>query len=540
MDMEKRQVLIYDCTLRDGTQGENISLSVPDKLRIAERLDEFGVHYIEGGWPGSNPKDAEFFDRAARMSWKRSRIAAFGSTRHWKYPVDRDPNLKALLDAETPTVTVVGKSWDFHVREALGIELDENLRLIRESVEYLKSHGKEVVFDAEHFFDGCRANPKYAEQVLTAAAEAGADWLVLCDTNGGSLPSAVASATERFCRRFDRIGIHTHNDSELAVANTLVAVEAGAGMVQGCMNGYGERVGNANLTSIIPNLDLKMGCRAVGEDKLHELSTLSLFISETANVAMPNNQPYVGKSAFAHKGGIHVSAILKDSKTYEHVEPEAVGNRRRVLVSDLSGKSNLLYKVREFGDIDLENLDLSALVQEIKNLEYEGYQFEGAEASLKLLVNRHVGGAMRPPFDVRGFRVIVDQDVQGAFLSEATVKIEVGDEREHTASDGNGPVHALDRATKKALARFFPQIEKIHLTDYKVRVLDAKEGTAAKVRVLIESTDGRETWTTVGVSTNVIEASWYAITDSLLYELIFRKNGVSGVPGSKARVPSSA
>ena len=324
------------------------------------------------------------------------------------------------------------------------------------------------------------------------------------------------------------------------MANTLVAVEAGAGMVQGCMNGYGERVGNANLTSIIPNLDLKMGCRAVGEDKLHELSTLSLFISETANVAMPNNQPYVGKSAFAHKGGIHVSAILKDSKTYEHVEPEAVGNRRRVLVSDLSGKSNLLYKIREFGDIDLENLDLSALVQEIKNLEYEGYQFEGAEASLKLLVNRHVGGAMRPPFDVRGFRVIVDQDVQGAFLSEATVKIEVGDEREHTASDGNGPVHALDRATKKALARFFPQIEKIHLTDYKVRVLDAKEGTAAKVRVLIESTDGRETWTTVGVSTNVIEASWYAITDSLLYELIFRKNGVSGVPGSKAQVPSSA
>ncbi len=525
--MEKRQILIYDCTLRDGTQGENISLSVPDKLRIAERLDAFGVHYIEGGWPGSNPKDAEFFDRAAAMSWEHGRIAAFGSTRHWKNPADRDPNLKALLDAATPTVTVVGKSWDFHVREALGIELDQNLQIIRESLEYLKSHGREVIFDAEHFFDGFRANPDYAERVLAAAAEAGSDWLVLCDTNGGSLSSEVARVTERVCRRFDRVGIHTHNDSELAVANSLAAVEVGAGMVQGCMNGYGERVGNANLTSIMPNLELKMGCRTVGEDNLRGLNSLSLYISETANVAMPNNQPYVGKSAFAHKGGIHVSAILKDSKTYEHVEPETVGNSRRVLVSDLSGKSNLLYKVREFGDIDLERLDLKALVEDIKRLEYEGYQFEGAEASLKLLVNRHVGGATQAPFDVRGFRVIVDQDVKGAFLSEATVKIEVGDGREHTASDGNGPVHALDRATKKALARFFPQIEKIHLTDYKVRVLDAKEGTAAKVRVLIESTDGRESWTTVGVSTNVIEASWYAIIDSLLYELVFRKNGVT-------------
>lgn len=527
--MEKRQVLIYDCTLRDGTQGENVSLSVPDKLRIAEKLDEFGVQYVEGGWPGSNPKDAEFFDRASKMSWERTRIAAFGSTRHWKYAVDRDPNLKALLDAETPTVTVVGKSWDFHVHQALGIELDQNLQIIRESIEYLKQHDREVIFDAEHFFDGFRENADYTERVIEAAAEAGADWIVLCDTNGGSLPSDVGRITGHFTKRFERVGIHTHNDGELAVANSLVAVEAGAGMVQGCMNGYGERVGNANLTSIIPNLELKMGCRTVGDDRLAGLSSLSLFISETANVVMPNNQPYVGKSAFAHKGGIHVSAILKDSKTYEHVEPESVGNRRRVLVSDLSGKSNLLYKIREFGDIDFDQLDFKALVQEIKNLEYEGYQFEGAEASLKLLVNRHVGGAASP-FDVRGFRVIVDQDVQGAFLSEATVKIGVGEGREHTASDGNGPVHALDRATKKALARFFPQIEKIHLTDYKVRVLDAKEGTAAKVRVLIESTDGRESWTTVGVSSNVIEASWYAIIDSLLYELVFRKNGVTVDP----------
>jgi 2-isopropylmalate synthase len=530
--MSNEKVLIYDCTLRDGTQGENVSLSVPDKIRIAEKLDEFGIHYIEGGWPGSNPKDAEFFDQAARATWNKSRIAAFGSTRHWKYPADQDPNLKALLDAGTPTVTLVGKSWDFHVREALGIELEQNLQLVRESIEYLKGFEKEIVFDAEHFFDGYRANPSFALSVLEAAADAGADWIVLCDTNGGSLCSHVEKVTREMCGRFPRIGIHTHNDGELAVANSIVAVEAGARMVQGCMNGYGERVGNANLTSIIPNLELKLGMDCVGREKVRGLTSLAFFISETANVAISNNTPYVGKSAFAHKGGIHVSAILKDSRTYEHVEPEEVGNSRRVLVSDLSGKSNLLYKIREFGDIDLQHLDLQALVRDIKNLEYAGYQFEGAEASLKLMVNHHVGGAFQP-FDVKGFRVIVDQVVDGGFLSEATVKVSVGDQQEHTASEGNGPVHALDQATKKALARFFPEINEIHLTDYKVRVLDAKEGTAAKVRVLIESTDGTESWTTVGVSSNVIEASWRAIIDSLLYKLVFRKPESAGEAGAQ-------
>jgi len=518
--LEDDRVLIYDCTLRDGTQGENISLSVHDKLRIAARLDEFGIHYIEGGWPGSNPKDAEFFEKAAAMNWERSKIAAFGSTRHWKNPVEKDPNIQALLDARTPVVTLVGKSWDFHVHQALGIELEQNLTIVRESVAYLKEEGKEVVFDAEHFFDGFRANPDYALAVLEAASGAGADWLVLCDTNGGSLPTWIAEVTALVRSRFDGVGIHTHNDSELGVANSLSAVEQGASMVQGTFNGYGERVGNANLTSIIPNLELKMGKKVLPEGHLEGLSSVAYFISETANVALPNDLPYVGRSAFAHKGGIHVSAILKDARTYEHIVPEQVGNSRRVLVSDLSGKSNLLYKIREFGDINLEQLDMNALLQHIKNMEYEGYQFEGAEASFKLLVNHFSGGAAEP-FDVKGFRVIVDQVIGGGFLSEATVKVRVDDRQEHTASEGNGPVHALDLATKKALRRFFPQIQDIHLTDYKVRVLDAKEGTAAKVRVLIESTDGTESWTTVGVSENVIEASWRAIIDSLLYKLVF-------------------
>lgn len=517
---QEKPVLIYDCTLRDGTQGENISLSVPDKIRIAERLDDFGIHYIEGGWPGSNPKDAEFFEKAVQRNWAKSKIAAFGSTRHWKNTVEGDPNIKALLDAKTPVVTLVGKSWDFHVHHALGIELDQNIQIIGESVYYLKQHDKEVVFDAEHFFDGYKANAEYAVSALEAASQAGADWLVLCDTNGGSLPTEIEAITAQLSERFDNIGIHTHNDCELGVANALVAVGRGALMVQGTMNGYGERIGNANLTSIIPNLELKMNRHCVGREKLESLSSLAYFVSETANVALPNTLPYVGKSAFAHKGGIHVSAILKDNRTYEHIEPEIVGNSRRVLVSDLSGKSNLLYKIREFGDINLEQLDLTALLQKIKNLEYEGYQFEGAEASLKLLVNHFSGGAAEP-FDVRGFRVVVDQVIDDPFLSEATVKVCVGDQQEHTASDGNGPVHALNLATKKALTRFFPEIEAIHLTDYKVRVLDAKEGTAAKVRVLIESTDGAESWTTVGVSANVIEASWRAIIDSLLYKLIF-------------------
>ncbi|GAB4241846.1 MAG: citramalate synthase [Acidobacteriota bacterium] len=534
MSEHDNRVLIYDCTLRDGTQGEDVSLSVADKLRIAERLDAFGIPYVEGGWPGSNPKDAEFFAKARNQSWRHSKITAFGSTRHWKNSAAEDPNLRMLLEAETPAVTIFGKSWDFHVTHALKITLEQNLQLVRDSVAFLKTAGREVIFDAEHFFDGYQANPEYALAVLEAAHAGGADWLVLCDTNGGNLPWTIERVTQEICRRFPRVGIHTHNDAELGVANSLAAVAAGARMVQGCMNGYGERIGNANLTSVIPNLELKMGMETVGRERLRELSAVAHFVAETANLAVPNNQPYVGKSAFAHKGGVHVSAILRDTRTYEHIEPEAVGNTRRVLVSDLSGRGNLLYKIREFGDIDIEHLDLQALVQHIKKLEYEGYQFEGAEASLKLLVHQHVGGTLQP-FKVKGFRVIVDQVGDDGMISEATVKVVVGDRTEHTASDGNGPVHALDRATKKALARFFPELEEVHLIDYKVRVLDAREGTAAKVRVLIESTDGEDNWTTVGVSTNVIEASWHAITDSLLYKLVFRRKPEEQPAGEPVR-----
>lgn len=512
---------IYDCTLRDGTQGENISLSVDDKIRIAKRLDEFGVHYIEGGWPGSNPKDAEFFECARKLDWQTSKIAAFGSTRHWKNPVDKDPNIAALLAAQTPTITLVGKGWDFHVNQGLGIQLEQNLQIIRESVAYLKDHGKEVVFDAEHFFDGFRDNPEYAVQVLESARDAGADWLVLCDTNGGSLPSHVRRTTEQLAERFDHLGIHTHNDCEMGVANAVEAVDAGALMVQGTINGYGERVGNSNLTSLIPALELKLERQTVGRERLKKLSSLAHFVSEIANVRLPNTQPFVGKSAFAHKGGIHVSALLKDSRMYEHTAPEEVGNRRRVLVSDLSGRSNLIYKIRESGEFDLDKMDLKPVLEKIKNLEYEGYQFEGADASFKLLLHG-LAGFDDEPFSLEGFRILVDQTPWAGFLTEATVKVSVKGVTEHTAAEGNGPVNALNLATKKALVRFFPEIESVHLVDYKVRVLDEQSGTAAKVRVLIQSTDGQVSWSTVGVSRNVIEASWLAIADSLKYKLLFQ------------------
>jgi 2-isopropylmalate synthase len=517
---EKTQVLVYDCTLRDGTQAENVTLSVEDKIHIAQKLDDFGTHYIEGGWPGSNQKDAEFFELAKGMNWKNSKIAAFGSTRHWKNSVQTDPNIAALLQAETPVVTLVGKSWDFHVINALGIQLDQNLQIIRESVAYFKEHGKEVVFDAEHFFDGHQANPEYAVQVLRAAHEAGADWIVLCDTNGGGLFSTMGRAVKELSKEFPRLGIHTHNDSELGVANTIAAVEAGAAMIQGTINGYGERSGNANLCSVLPVLELKMGKETVGPERLKGLSALAYFVSETANMVLPTNLPFVGKSSFAHKGGLHVSGILRDSRTYEHIDPELVGNSRRVLVSDLSGKSNLLYKIREFGDIDAASLDLTKLLETIKQLEYEGYQFEGAEASFKLLLHKF-SSEPKEHFNFKGFRVLLDKEPDGLFISEATVKISVDGVEEHTAADGNGPVHAIDRAIKKALSRFFPELDQVHLTDYKVRVLDARSGTAAKVRVLIESSDGSESWTTVGVSHNVIEASWKAIIDSILYKLVF-------------------
>ena len=517
---DSKQVLIYDCTLRDGTQGENISLSVDDKIHIAEKLDDLGFHYIEGGWPGSNQKDVEFFDRAKGLTWKNSKIAAFGSTRHYKNTVEEDPNIAALLEAETPTITLVGKSWDFHVEKALGTTLEENLKMVKESVAYLKERDKEVIFDAEHFFDGYAANPKYAKAVLRTARDAGADWVVLCDTNGGNLPSTVAPLTRQLSPEFPHLGIHTHNDCGVGVANSLAAVEEGVGMVQGTINGYGERCGNANLCSIIPAIELKLEKNTIGKESLKGLTSLAYFVSETANMVLPNNLPFVGKSAFAHKGGLHVSGINKDPKTYEHFDPAAVGNSRRVLVSDLSGRSNLLYKIREFGDLDADDLDLKSLLEHIKQLEYEGYQFEGAEGTLKLLLHRF-GKDHVEPFDFKGFRVLVEQDHSGQCVSEASVKVSVGGVQEHTVANGDGPVHALDRAVKKALVRFFPEIEEVHLVDYKVRVLDARQGTAAKVRVLIESRDGHQSWTTIGVSPNVMEASWNAIIDSVLYKLLF-------------------
>ncbi|MEE8348052.1 MAG: citramalate synthase [Acidobacteriota bacterium] len=523
---DSNKVFIYDCTLRDGTQGENVSLSVDDKIHIAEKLDDSGIHYIEGGWPGSNKKDVEFFDRAKDLHWKNSKIAAFGSTRHYKNAVEADPNIAALLEAATPVVTVVGKSWDFHVETALGTTLEENLSMVKDSVAYLKEHGKEVIFDAEHFFDGYAANPKYAKAVIRTARDAGADWVVLCDTNGGNLPSMVGPLVRVLSPEFPYLGIHTHNDCEVGVANSLAAVNEGAHMVQGTINGYGERCGNANLCSIVPTLELKMERDTIGEVNLKGLTSLAYFVSETANMVLPNNLPFVGKSAFAHKGGIHVSGINKDPKTYEHLDPEAIGNSRRVLVSDLSGRSNLLYKIREFGDMDPDDMDLKGVVEHIKELEYQGYQLEGAEGTLKLILNQF-GKNQQKPFEFKGFRVLVDQNHAGQFLTEATVKFSVDGLDEHTAAEGDGPIHALDRAIKKALVRFFPEIEEMHLVDYKVRVLDARKGTAAKVRVLVESRDAHQSWTTIGVSPNIMEASWKALIDSVLHKLLFATPGVT-------------
>ena len=512
------QVYLYDCTLRDGTQGEDVSLSVSDKLQIARRLNDFGVHFIEGGWPGSNPKDAEFFTLARQENWTSS-LCAFGSTRHYRNKVQEDPNVEALIKAHTPVVTVVAKSWDFHVEKALRISLQENLTLIHETVEHLKKHVGLVVFDAEHFFDGYKDNPEYTQQVIDTAATAGADWIVLCDTNGGALPSQIANVTAQMVKKFDRIGIHTHNDCELGVANSVAAVESGASMVQGTTNGLGERTGNANLTSIIPIIDLKIkGKRAVGRKALRSLTSVSHFVAEVSNIAVNRNLPFVGRSAFAHKGGIHVNALQKDPRTYEHMTPQEVGNQRRILISDLAGRASLNLKLKEFG-IDPKNVDLDTLLVRIKKLEYEGYQFEGAEGSLRLLITETVGDR-NEPFSCSGFQVSIN-NLSGQFLSEASVKVRVDGQEENAIANGNGPVHALDRAVKKAVARFFSEAECIRLIDYKVRVLDAHDGTGAQVRVLIESTDGEQTWSTVGVSHNVIEASWTAIIDSIRYKLLF-------------------
>ncbi|HEY8370913.1 MAG TPA: citramalate synthase [Thermodesulfobacteriota bacterium] len=512
---------LYDTTLRDGTQGEDVAFSVADKVRIAHRLDELGVRYIEGGWPGSNPRDIDFFDAARKERFAGARVVAFGSTRRSKLRAENDPNLQALLQAGTPVVTIFGKSWDLHVHEALRIPLEENLELIHDSVRFLKSRVDEVVYDAEHFFDGYEANPDYAMRTLEAAASAGADVLVLCDTNGGSMPRRIADLTREVVARFGRpVGIHTHNDAEMAVANALAAVEAGARHVQGTINGFGERCGNANLISIIANLQLKLGYDVVTPAQLAKLREVSRYVYELANIQPLKRQPYVGDSAFAHKGGVHVSAVQRNARTYEHIDPAAVGNRTRVLVSDLSGRSNILAKAAEMG-IDLAGKDpvVKEVLERIKQLENRGYQFEAAEGSFELLMKRALG-RHEPAFELVGFRVINEKRAPNEpTLAEATVMVKVDGQVEHTAAVGDGPVNALDRALRKALERFYPELREVRLVDYKVRILNGRDGTAAVTRVLIESADHEDKWETVGVSENIIQASWEALIDAIEYKI---------------------
>jgi 2-isopropylmalate synthase len=522
MAMKKTgDVLIYDTTLRDGTQGEQINFSAEEKLRIALRLDELGIHYIEGGWPGSNPKDVRFFELAKAAPFKQARLAAFGSTRK-PYTLPEDcPNLRALLDTGTPVVTIFGKTWDLHVTHILEVSLEENLAMIHDSVAYLKSQGKEVVYDAEHFFDGYKKNPLYARKTVEAAMTAGADLIVLCDTNGGTLPhelGAIIREVSGFVP-LPLMGIHAHNDGGVAVANSLAAVHEGVKMVQGTINGFGERCGNADLITIMANLQLKMKKRCLSDEALRHLANLSNYVCDIANVPPLNARPFVGRSAFAHKGGIHVSAVLKNPAAYEHIKPELVGNQQRVLVSDLAGKSDIEYKARQLGvDLGLDKATSKRIVREIKKMEDRGYQFDAAEGSLSLLIKKQTG-AFIEPFNLESYHVLISKRGNEAPLAQASIKISVGDEQEVTAAEGNGPINALDNALRKALTKFYPQIGAMHLVDFKVRIVEGSEGTAALVKVLIDSRDEDEVWSTIGVSENVIEASWHALVDSVQYKL---------------------
>jgi 2-isopropylmalate synthase len=516
------EVKVYDTTLRDGTQGEDISFSVEDKIRITQKLDELGIHYIEGGWPGSNPKDAQYFHEVENIPLASAKIVAFGSTCRKGIPPEKDANIRALLGAKTEVITIFGKSWDMHPLTAMDISLEENLDLISQSIAYLKQHVPEVIYDAEHFFDGFKGNKEYALSTVKAAEAAGADCIVLCDTNGGTLSFDLAEIVREVRGLIKTpLGIHVHNDSDLAVANTIVAVKEGVVQVQGTINGHGERCGNANLCSIIPNLQLKMGIKCLSDDHLKKLKEASRFVSELANLPHNNHQPYVGDSAFAHKAGIHVSAIRKSPLTYEHIKPELVGNAQRILISDLSGESNVLAKADEF-NIMLKKGDPTTkkIVTALKELENQGYQFEGAEGSFELLIKKAIG-RHKKFFDLLGFRVIVEKRGDDSpSLSEATIMVKVGDRVEHTAAEGNGPVNALDNALRKALEKFYPGLAEVRLIDYKVRVLSAQEGTGASTRVLIESWDGETRWGTVGVSENIIQASWQALVDSIDYKLL--------------------
>ena len=514
------RIQLYDTTLRDGTQREGLSLSLDDKLRIARMLDQLGIDYIEGGWPGSNPKDIAFFEQVETLGLTHATVTAFGSTRRADTAVAEDPQIRALLEAQTQAVALFGKSWDLHVHHVLNTTLDENLHMIADSVSYLRTHDREVIYDAEHFFDGYLADPDYAVQTLRAAAGAGARLLVLCDTNGGTMPSQLQEIIAAVAHQIDMpLGIHCHNDSGLAVANSLLAVEAGAVHVQGTINGYGERCGNADLCTLIPNLQLKLGYSCVSADQLCSLTEVSHYVSNRANLSPDHHQPYVGYSAFAHKGGMHVDGMVKHEESFQHIDPTRVGNQKRIVVSELAGRSNILYKVQEFGlDIELDRADAHALVAHIKELESQGFQFEGADASVELLIRRSQADYV-PPFELVDFHILVRDKQNGIMASEAMVKIKVGENVMLTAAEGNGPVNALDQAVRKALLPYYPQLEPVHLTDYKVRILDGDAGTAALTQVLIDSSDGQEAWSTVGSSSNIIEASWQALADSLEYVL---------------------
>ena len=515
-------VEIYDTTLRDGAQLEGISLTVDDKLRIADELDELGMHFIEGGWPGANPKDIEFFDRAAReLRFERSLLVAFGSTRRPRGKVDDDPTLRNLLAAGTSAVCIVGKSSDFHVTDTLKTTLEEGEAMVADSVQFLSSHGVRVLFDAEHFFDGWKHNPEFSLRVLEAAAEQGAETLVLCDTNGGSLPHEVEAIVREITRHFKedvKIGVHLHDDTGCGVANALAAVRGGAVQVQGTMNGYGERTGNCNLTTIIPNLTLKMGVRTLPDGRMSRLTSASNRIAEIVNFTPDPQAPYVGSSAFAHKAGLHVSAIARRKDAYEHVDPESVGNGTRFVVSEMAGKASIDLKAKEIG-IDLDGPALTSVIDELKRLEHEGYHFEAADGSLELLMRRATGW-VQPYFELESYRVIVSESDEVRHDTEAIVKLKVGDERIMRIGEGNGPVNALDDAVRAAIGSGFPQLAKVHLTDFKVRVLDTAKGTGAVTRVLIDSTNGRRSWSTIGVSENIIQAAWQALEDSLVFGLL--------------------
>ena len=520
--MSTSDLVLFDTTLRDGAQMEGLTLTVDDKLRIAQKIDELGVQYIEGGWPGSNPKDEEFFARAvSELRLKHAKLVTFSSTRRAGTTAGKDPNIRVTVGSGTPVVCVVGKAWDLHVKEALRTTLDENIKMVGDTMKYLKRHFDEVFFDAEHFFDGFKRAPKYALRVLEAAAEGGADCLVLCDTNGGCLPDEVGQIVVQVRDAIDHpFGIHCHNDTDCAVANSLAAVDAGVVHVQGVINGYGERCGNANLASIAANLVLKKDIPVITREQLGGLSEVAHYVAELCNLTPNPQQPYVGTSAFAHKAGLHASAVMRRRDLYEHIDPDLVGNVRHLLVSELAGRATITVKAKELG-VEIEEGDktIGGVIRRVKELEHLGYHFEAADASFELLLRRATGWEQEF-FSIESFRVIVETDSVGTISSEATVKLHAGGERYISTAEGNGPVNALDAALRKALSTQFPDLERIHLADYKVRILNENVGTAATTRVLIESSDGEKEWGTIGVSENIVSASWEALLDGYVYGLL--------------------